>query len=341
MAQVGDTNQNFQEVDAEFRVQTNKIYDQWHSGELDFKQAIDTLLQLETQQSSVGQFAHQGVVENVIGMMYGYRANLDMSIRHFARARDMFERANNTEQTIRAVMNLGESYRLKGDFSRARQFFRTAYDQAEALGILTTMAFAASNEGYLLLSLNQFDAAKEMFDKAILHCEHGDFDEKLRLEIASAAQQGLVTYYLRVNDDSAAWQSAVHSLDLAREHGQPYVIALAYRTMGEALTGIGTTPQAPEEIGVPEPQNQDPAATNEMLGDPDMYFQLAIEMFQDIKADGEIARTIYAQGQSLMLRGQKVTAGRKFQQAMLMFTKLGMKDDATKAAQAKMESQAR
>jgi hypothetical protein len=42
-----------------------------------------------------------------------------------------------------------------------------------------------------------------------------------------------------------------------------------------------------------------------------------------------------------MNRGQKVTACRKFQQAMLMFTKLGMKDDATKAAQAQMEAQAR
>jgi len=36
-----------------------------------------------------------------------------------------------------------------------------------------------------------------------------------------------------------------------------------------------------------------------------------------------------------------MTASRKFHQAMLMFTKLGMRDDANKAAQAQMMAIAR
>jgi len=303
-----------------------------------FKNAVDALLEMENEQVSAGQYANQGLAENRIGMMYGYRGDLDLSIRHFARARDLFERANNRAQIVRTIMNLGESYRQKGDFPRARQFFRTAFEQAITIGENGTGAYAATNEGHMLLSMNQLDSAKERFEKAI-ELAALEADEDARNEVTCDAKQGLATYYLRTSEKTAAWKCALESLQLSQKARQPFMLGFAYRTMGEVLTAVGHTPSGTPRY---QPvQEEDAAATNEHLGDPDAYFQLAIEAFNDIKAEGELARTVFAQGQSLLARGQRMTASRKFHQAMLMFTKLGMRDDANKAAQAQMMAIAR
>jgi len=327
-----------QEPEPAFKERCDAVYAGWHNGSMTFKAAVDTLLELENGQVASAQYANQGIVENMIGMMYGYRGDLDFSVRHFARARDLFERASNRAQIVRAIMNLGESYRQKGDFPRARQFFRTAYDQSTAINEHGTAAYAAANEGHLQLSMNQLDSAKERFEKAIELVAH-EPKEETRCELISDCRQGLATYYLRVNEKTAAWRCALESLQLSQNARQPFMLGFAYRTMGEVLTAVGYTPNGTPRI-LPAHQD-DAAATNEHLGDPDAYFQLAVDAFSEIKAEGELARTVFMQGQSLMARGQRITASRKFHQAMLMFTKLGMRDDANKAAQAQMGAIAR
>jgi tetratricopeptide (TPR) repeat protein len=326
-----------QEIDPAFRQRCESIYQAWYNGDGDFRVAVEQLLVLQNEAISAEQYAHQGLVENSIGMMYGYRADLDQSIRHFSRARDLFERARNPAEVVRAVMNLGESYRLKGDFARARQFFRMAYEQAGVLNVVSTQAYAASNEGHLLLSMHQYESARERFERALelapqIEDKHG------QVELRTDANQGMAAYYLQQGDNTSAWKCALESMRLSQQAGQPFLLGFAFRTMGDVLTALGRTPSGTPE---PQPESPDPAATNEHLGDPDMYFQLAVEKFQEINAEGELARTIYAQGMSLLQRGQKMTASRKFYQAMLLFTKLGMKDDANKAAQAQMQAQAR
>lgn len=338
-----------QEVDPSIRAACDDLYNQWHNGDLLFKQAVDQLAAIANTAAHVDQFANQGFAENTTGTMYGYRADLDESIRHFARARDLFERANNREMIVRAIMNLGECYRLKGDFPRARQFFSTAYRQATEYQFPQTQAFAAANEGHLLMAMNQPAPARERFEQAVAHAADIT-DESARITVLADSNQGLAACYLKQGQKGDAWRCALESLHLSRKSGQPFTMGLAYRTMGEVLTVLGYTPsgaprfqrmQAPPETSDANDLAYIGAATNEHLGDADLYFQLSIEALQEIKAEGEIARTIYSQGLSLMARGQRMTASRKFQQAMLMFTKLGMRDDANKAAQAQMNALSR
>lgn len=323
------------EVDEDFRTRCDAVFRQWSSGNLPYKTAMDSLLQLELEGAKGSQVANQGYAENTIGLLYGYRADFDRSIRHFARARDLFERANKPDRVLGCMLNIGESYRQKGDFLRARQFFRTAFDQAIFFGDHAVAAISAANEGDLLLSQDQIDSARERFTKALEIITGSEVAERRRWQVIAQVKQGMVKVYVQQHDVASAWSCALESLEVARQADVPFLLGGAYRTMGEVLTALGNTPDnAPRE----QPNNPDPAATNETLGDPDMYFQLSIDQYRKISAEGEIARTIFLQGKSLLARGQKVTASRKFQQATLMFTKLGMKDDATKAAQAQMNS---
>ncbi len=323
------------DIDEDFRTRCEDVFRRWSSGNLAYKTAMDSLLQLEMEGAREAQVANQGYAENTIGLLYAYRGDYDRSIRHFARSRDLFERANRPDRVLACVLNIGESHRQKGDFVRARQFFRTAFDQAIYFGNHGVAAISAANEGDLLLSQDQPDAARERFEKAEEIITRADVTDLRRWQVIAQVKQGMVTFHLLKQDIKLAWACAVEALNIARQADVPFLLGGAYRTMGEILTALGTTPDdAPRET----PHIPDPAATNESLGDPDMYFQLSIDQFRKISAEGEIARTIFVQGKSLLSRGQKVTASRKFQQATLIFTKLGMKDDATKSAQAQMNS---
>jgi hypothetical protein len=58
-----------------------------------------------------------------------------------------------------------------------------------------------------------------------------------------------------------------------------------------------------------------------------------LEQFKQVKAEAEVGKTLFAQGKSFAKRNRRNSAGRLFQQAIVIFTKLGMNDDAAKAAE--------
>ncbi|MBE2269461.1 MAG: hypothetical protein IAE80_14595 [Anaerolinea sp.] len=307
----------------EFNARCGAVLDAWESGSLPFKDAIEQMTALGQEASRRGSLPDQGRVELLQGIMQGYRANLDASIRHFERARDFFERAGNRRRAIGALLNLGESFRVKGNFTRARTYFRAAYDGSKELGAVETMAIAAYNEGLMLISMTHFDGAKTLLDKALSLL--GQFpDDRIdqRIELTCEVQASLAELHLKLNHPDEAWQYVLAAHNLAHELRQPLQLGSAHRALGQVVTMLHDVPEGTY-----------PAIS----ADPDEHFRLATEAFQEIKAEGEVARTMYLHALSLADRNRGMTAARKLQQAMIIFTRLGMADDAAKAAHAQME----
>src|SRR5262245_14744684 len=117
----------------EFNERCTGIMSRWQRGELPFQEALNQMSAFARDAAVANHPANQARVELLMGVMQGYRGNLDASIEHFQHARSFYERAGNRKQAVGCVLNLGESYRLKGNFSRARQFFRAAYEAAVPL----------------------------------------------------------------------------------------------------------------------------------------------------------------------------------------------------------------
>lgn len=326
---------NSSEPTPDFEALIKSIHRRWENGDLPFQEALEQMNALSVQAQADNLPANQGRVELLLGVMQGYRANLDASLRHFERARDLFERAGNRRRAIGAILNLGESYRLKGDFTRARQLFHTAYEGALSIGAPSTQAIAACNEGLMLVSMGRWEQSREMLLKA------ADITERMRTapttpddphiadEVGCEVYGALTTVYLRLNDPEEAWRCAHMSYKIANMIAEPLLLGMANRAMGEAITAVQTMPHDPDDtILMIDPRLPD---------DPDEYFRMSAEAFAEIKADGEIARTTYAQALSLKARGKGMIAARKLQQAMIIFTRLGMADDAAKAARAQMD----
>lgn len=298
-------------------------FGRWERGELPAREVQAQIEAMSRAAQADDHAANQGRAEMLLGVLHGYRANLDASVRHFERARALFEQAGNRCRAIDCILNLGESYRLQGNFTRARQLFRAASEAAREVDEIDTEAIALCNEGQMLISMDQPEHARASLIRASETASRIP-DAAKRDELDCEIEYALAITLLRLNDAPQAWTHALNSRALAgRRNDQPLLAGLANRGLGEVLTALGGLPA-----------DSDPA----LPADPDACFVASTEAFQSIRADGEAARSLYAHALSLSVRGDDVQAARKLQQAMIIFTRLGMADDAAKAAQAQMKA---
>lgn len=307
----------------EFEDRCKSILLVWQKGELPFREASRKFAELSHEAMMQGHLANQARVEYLLGYMQGYRSNLVVSIKHFEIARQLFDRVGNEKRVMNCDLNLGETYRQKGDFTRARELFRSAYDNSIRLGEVTTQTIARANEGQMLLSMGQMESARVALIEALeLKDRWSENDREFLVGLLCEVHHALAVIFLNEGDFQAAWRQAGEGWRIARDINQPIELGQASRTMGEVLTVL---------------QDSTEKLDSEMSNNPDDYFRASIEAFESIDAEGEMARTLHVFARSLARRGRRVPAARKLQQATLIFAKLGMVDDAAKAAESQAQ----
>ncbi|NWG16547.1 MAG: tetratricopeptide repeat protein [Chloroflexi bacterium] len=303
----------------EFNARCLAIIQEWQSGDLPFPEANQRLAALEREAISTGHVVNQGRVEQLLGYMKGYRGDLNAAIYHYERARALYNLAGNQRRVAICDLNMGEAFRYKGDFKRARLLFEKAYQTFRAVGDQGSEAMAIGNKGQMHLSMGQLDTARADLEESCRiarQLSDSDLDRNGQL---CEVHQALALLHLKSGDTAAAWREAHQAYQIADQTGQPLEQGFANRAIAEVLTAIGDAPE------------------NGFSSDPDAYYQASSEAFAEINAEGEIARTMFAQAISLARRGRRMTAARKLQLAMSIFTRLGMVDDAAKAAEAQLE----
>lgn len=310
------------DVDPDFREKVRKIFDAWHDGSLSFQKAMEQLKVFRAEAVDQQLLANEAHLENNIGIMQGYRANLDASIEHFERARDLYEQVGNRDRATACILNLGETFRLKGSFTQAQRSFHTVYQHAKAKGDIPLQTLSLTNEGQLLMSMRRPQIARQRLEEA-LSLSQQEWNDPRRPANAqqdnlAEVHHALATLCLEENKIDEAWTHAKAALEIGLKLDKAVRLGFANRILGDVITLLPETPA-------------------EFSSDPDVYYQKSLEHFREVKADGEAARTLYAQGKSLAYRGKKREAGRLFQQSMIVFGKLGMTDDAAKAAEAQLK----
>ncbi len=304
------------EPTAAFNESCLNIIRRWESGVLPFETALNDMRQLSHDATLRRHAAEQARAEGLIGYLEGYRGNLNASIRHFERSRALFHEVGNAHRVAICDLNLGESYRYKGDFSRARSLFDKAYTAFRDLAVIEDEALALGNKGQMLLSMGLLTEAeadlRESYRLALQIPDDSDERKSMLCELHHA----LCLLYLRRGGAAEAWNEASAAYQLS--HAGTLCKGFGCRAVAEALTHTETCPEG-------------------FTADPDVYFQAANEAFTEIKAEGEMARTMFAHARSLARRGRRMTAARKLQHAMMIFTRLGMVDDAAHAAEAQLE----
>lgn len=311
----------YSEVDPEFRARCNEIINDWQEGKVEFSEAAYRLDRLKKEAHKEGNFAHIGGVELVYGILQAHRGYYDSAIQHFEQARQNFLAGQLHARVNTTILNLGEIYRQKGDFLRARQYFHQAYEGAVKLGTRSIQMNALSNEAQMLISLNGYTKAHELLKKALQigtepFISEPDPDHAIRKGILSEIHYVICNLYIQENKPVEAWEHAQEAHRLAQEVESHLSIAFATRAIGDVITRLPAAPEGYDE-------------------NPDTYYQIATQLFRDLNSESEIGRTYYAQAQSMVYRKMPQEAARLFEQAIGIFTKLGMTDDVSKATQAK------
>jgi tetratricopeptide (TPR) repeat protein len=311
------------DIDEAFRGRVNTIFDAYQTNSTNLPDTLKQLEALRQEALAENHGINEAAIYNILGIIYGYRANYPESINHFTKARDLFEKHGAKRRVATCDLNLGETYRLIGNYSKARQYFHSAYEAAKSLNHIPTEILALTNEGQMWFSLKSYDKAKKTLEEAqdlalnkwVLETER---DKLNRDDNLCEIHYAFVSLYLQENNGEKAWEHAKTTMDYAKFTDRPVRFGYANRALGDVITVLG---KAPEE------------AYSE---DADSYYQAALDAFRQVKAEGDVGKTLFAQGQSLAKRGKTRSAGQKLQQAMVIFTKLGMSEEAAKAAEAQM-----
>lgn len=309
-----------QEPTSELRQLTSQVFGAWQTGELPFLKAVEQLKALLHDSMAKDHPANQGHLHYMLGYLHFQHGHYNASLEHGKQARTHFEVAENTRYITRCDIFLGETYRQKGDFIRARDYFRIAHEEAARLGETVLQAIAYTNEGQLNLSLEDHDSARECLEKAVglVGQFPADYSPAGRAELLCETYHALAVIHLHHQRFEEAWATAKQSLALAESINQFRTVGHANRTMGEVLMALEHPPQEPNEA----------LSTN-----PDFYFKASIEAFKEAANEGEMARTMHIHARSLAKRGQRVLAARKLKQATMIFVKLGMLDDVAKTTE--------
>jgi tetratricopeptide (TPR) repeat protein len=313
-------------IDPDFRAQVDAVMQGWYSGGLTYQAAVEALNAL--RQASIDQAltVHEAYIENSFGMMHGYRSNLNQSLVHFEQARRLYEQAGARSRLAGCDLNIGETYRLKGNFTRARACFHQAYEQATRFHLLDTQAIALTNEAQMWVSLRSFEQARETLHKALALAERPwsdpetEHDRLNRLDNNCEMHVAFVEVYLEQQRLEEAWLHARQAYEIARLLKRALRTGLASRAMGNVITRLAQVPDAT------------------FSSNADDYYRAALEAFREVKAEGEVGKTLFAQGKSHARRGRKRSGAQLFQQAMVIFTRLGMTDDAARAAEAQLDT---
>jgi tetratricopeptide (TPR) repeat protein len=318
-----DNIQNDTDPTDEFDARCLQAHRSWEAGQLPFREAIARLTIYSQEAITAGHAANQGRAEQLLGNLQHFRGNLDISVRHWEHARKLFAQVNNRSRVAGIDLNIGESHRFQGNLEQALQLYRTAYKIAEEFGNLRVQTLATINQGLALLMLGQYDEAREAFDEGQKFTQNeiwqNDAMRIQRYSLLCEIYDGMATVYLHEGDNDAAWGEAAKALTLLDQDSRPRHRGYAYRTAGMVVSHLGESP---------DPQ---------WPGDADEFFRIAMDAFREIHAEPEMARTTYAQAISLAEQGRQTTAARKFQQVIITFNRLKMKDDAARAAEAQLK----
>lgn len=308
------------EPTADFQAKCLDVTYQWEGGKLPYTEARQMLSALTQDASLRGHLADQGRVEQVIGYIEVVRGNLNVSIHHFERARAAYNQVQNTIRVAICDMNMGESYRNKGDFKRALALYGKAYEAFKAENDVENQAFALSNRGQAWLGMKRLDAAQADLTTGLALAEQIPVDVADRTVLLCEVNLALTRLYILRERFGMAWEAAIRAYEVAQQAPQAFERGYANRALAEIISAAGVPPM-----------------DKRFANDANVYFQAANEAFSEIHAEGEIARTMFAHASSLTRSGRKMAAARKLQLAMIIFTRLGMVDDAARAAEMQLE----
>lgn len=219
-----------------------------------------------------------------------------------------FEAAINTCKALNdnrlpyLISNLGETYRIAGEYGKAVEVLEEAVKLADTLQDHRAQTQVATNLGLSLLPLNEFQRAGEQFEKVINMTANETWNFITQLV---EVRRGLAEVHLEQGNHEAAWRYAADAMYLAKGRKNGFLMMEVYITMGHIAERY---PDAP--------------------GTANHYYQEARELLKAQNKGVPIARLILQEALYQYFHDNLEDARRLAKEAHQMFLELKVDGDA-------------
>ena len=180
-----------------------------------------------------------GYATNMLGMFRWQQGDLDGAVRLYNDARELAVRGGDARLAAVTAQNLGVIANIRGDFTRALQFYQASLADYRAMGLQRDVCVALNNCGMVYTDTERWDDAEHAYGEALeLVRELGDVGLRVQIEVNA------VEMWVARGDIPKARAAADAAMELASTLGDPHIPGDAYRLMGVIARESGDLPRA-------------------------------------------------------------------------------------------------
>lgn len=264
-----------------------------------YQRALDHSAEALEIRRSLGDRRGEAVALVNIGHIEAARGYLSEADACYREALDIARGVGDRDTECKALNAIGVVFHHRRESDRAIELWRTALAIAEDIGDRRMQSFLLNNLGEVLTAAGDRAAA----ERYLLDCEALAEDRDDRRVLAEV-YRNLGTLMMLHNEVSQARSYLERSLKTAREMGSKEAVGLALRGLGQ-LSG--------RTLFIDDGTGGDDAAN---------YFQQAIEIFESIGHEVELAQTLNALGTYWLERDELVKAKDALARARDIFAKV-------------------
>ena len=212
-----------EECIAEAHMRRGEIY----SRKAQWKQSTADLRRSRVIYSEMKHYGALGRVENILGTNFAEQGRIKTAVEYFTRALTLFERTHQTQMAGVALMNLGITYNIIGNFDSAVVHYKRAQSCFEEGGDLNRLAELHHNMGMTYLS-------KRMFREAIreFNASYAMSSSLQNSSLMGLASLGKANAYRDLGDLPVALKLVSQSIELFTSSGERVGLADAYKVKG-------------------------------------------------------------------------------------------------------------
>jgi diguanylate cyclase (GGDEF)-like protein/putative nucleotidyltransferase with HDIG domain len=164
---------------------------------------------------------------NMLGVFRWQQGELDEAVRLYNDARERAVHLGDGMLAAMTAQNLGVISNIRGDFSRALEFYQAALADYRSMGLVRDVCIALNNLGMVYTDMERWDEAELVYQEAIeLVRDLREVGLRVQIEV------NVVEMWVARREFARAREAADAAMELALQLGEAHIPGDAYRLLG-------------------------------------------------------------------------------------------------------------
>jgi len=239
-----------------------------------------------------------------LGVLSRQRGEYDKALEYYHQALRVKEELGDVAGTANIYNNLTANYHERGDFGAALDYCRKSIEIYERIDDYSGLALGMMNLGCIYVDQGNYTEAQAAFQQSLAVCEEREYEDVRAYNLVNLAE-----LELQRGEIEEAENYALGALEQAKSLRMKHTVGLALRKLGTIR------------------------ARRRAWAEAWQAFEESKRMFEAVGSATERARTALEFGVALVAKGDNEGARRLLNETKATFLRLGLHQEAEKAAE--------